>query len=149
MVGAHEALAQPMEARAGLVTMAAGWTPQLRFSLANFNPGRAQGGPPLTRRGSGERRMRPRSGVDLGSVWAQRLRQLEQRLRVSPAAGGERRGRGRWGKSRATPTRDGGVEEGRGGAWGRGTCDGQRLGPPAPPLSVESLFLGLKFGRES
>ncbi|XP_064913742.1 kinesin-like protein KIF25 isoform X2 [Columba livia] len=62
--------------------MAAGWTPQLRFSLANFNPGRAQGGPLLTRRGSGERRMRPRSGVDLGSVWAQRLRQLEQRLRI-------------------------------------------------------------------
>lgn len=62
--------------------------------------------------------MRPRSGVDLGSVWAQRLRQLEQRLRVSPAAGGERRGRGCWGKSRATPTRDGGV--GGGERWGLG-----------------------------
>lgn len=83
--------------------------PQLPLSLASLDPLGVRG-PSEVRvcpgAGAG-RTMRPGGGLDLGSVWAQRLRQLERRLRVSPA-----------------PRR----REGR-----RGAGVGERAGPPRPP----------------
>lgn len=76
--------------------------------------------------------MRARSGLDPGSVWAQRLGQLERRLRVSPAPVG----RGRWGGGRAGLPRPRRGGTGGGGAAGRGSApqpaEGGGTARPAP-----------------
>lgn len=118
------------------------WQPAGRPSCFSHWPRPSEA--PLCPGAGAGRTMRPRSGVDLGSVWAQRVRQLEQRLRVSPAAGGESRGRGRWGKSRATPTRAAAAEreEGRGGA---GPGGGARVTGSASARQPRPFLLKVRF----
>lgn len=73
--------------------------------------------------------MRPRRGLDPGSVWAQRLWQLEQRLRVRPRHCG-----GRGGDGRALERQGGTLRE---------------VAGPVRPLVLKAYILGLTFGRES
>lgn len=119
-----------------------------RASLKPRGAAGAERRPNCLRAGAG-RTMRPRSRLDLGSVWAQRLRQLEQRLRVSPAA---RRRKGRrgagWGAAGRELVRPG--RRGQSGARDDGQCPGpSRLSAAAfVPLHVKGAFVGSHLERE-